>query len=282
MDYIDIIYDIDKDESYLIKDRYALPAADLPEAINTALAQAKESGEFDGAQGPAGPAGESGVYVGTEAPTDPNVKVWINPNGVATFPMPTADDAGKVLKAKGANEAEWGEASGGGTETWELVADVTLEENVASLVIDTDVDGNAFKLSKVLVYVHCVPNDDMGGNRKFLGFSDDVTYQKGARVELCTHPTTETGYDLRDMVYAESINGKMFIRERRYSGNTTSLWNSIYAEIPSPGSWNTNGTDGVDFPVLDADSPCEAIKVLGYQNPIIGVGDRIIVWGVRA
>lgn len=32
---------------YEVKDKNALPAADLPEAINTALTQAKESGEFD-------------------------------------------------------------------------------------------------------------------------------------------------------------------------------------------------------------------------------------------
>ena len=39
---------------YEVQDKNALPAADLPNAINTALAQAKESGEFDGPQGPAG------------------------------------------------------------------------------------------------------------------------------------------------------------------------------------------------------------------------------------
>ena len=28
-----------------------------------------------------GPAGDSGVYIGTTAPTDPNIRVWINPAG---------------------------------------------------------------------------------------------------------------------------------------------------------------------------------------------------------
>lgn len=57
-----------------------LDAAELTNAVNTALAQAKESGEFDGAPGPAGPQGEKGAggksayqyaveggYTGTEA-----------------------------------------------------------------------------------------------------------------------------------------------------------------------------------------------------------------------
>lgn len=38
----------------------ALAASSLPSAINTALAQAKASGEFDGAPGPTGPAGPQG------------------------------------------------------------------------------------------------------------------------------------------------------------------------------------------------------------------------------
>lgn len=83
--------------------------AEVQEAVNNALAQAKASGEFDGkdgATGPQGPAGADGkdyvlttadkqeiagmvevtgggaaeVYVGPEAPTDPNVKIWICTN----------------------------------------------------------------------------------------------------------------------------------------------------------------------------------------------------------
>lgn len=66
MDYINKI-NVDGME-YEVQDENALPAAALPDAINTALAQAKESGEFDGPageQGPQGPAGND--YVLTEA-----------------------------------------------------------------------------------------------------------------------------------------------------------------------------------------------------------------------
>lgn len=34
-----------------------------------------------GPQGPKGDTGDSGVYYGTETPTDPNVNIWIDPNG---------------------------------------------------------------------------------------------------------------------------------------------------------------------------------------------------------
>lgn len=46
-------------ESYQPKGDY-LKSAELTGAVNTALAQAKESGEFDGPQGPAGPTGPAG------------------------------------------------------------------------------------------------------------------------------------------------------------------------------------------------------------------------------
>lgn len=46
--------------SYTADEVGALSAETLPEAINTALAQAKASGEFDGPQGPAGPKGDTG------------------------------------------------------------------------------------------------------------------------------------------------------------------------------------------------------------------------------
>lgn len=44
--------------------------SELPEAINTALTQAKESGEFDGEQGPQGPAGPQGEK-GEQGPQGP-------------------------------------------------------------------------------------------------------------------------------------------------------------------------------------------------------------------
>lgn len=84
-----------------------LDASTLSTAISTALAQAKASGEFDGEDGVSathkwngtvltvtsasgtssadlkGNKGDSGVYMGSVEPTDPNVVVWVNPDGEA-------------------------------------------------------------------------------------------------------------------------------------------------------------------------------------------------------
>lgn len=89
---------------------------EIPTDIQSALAEAKASGEFDGPPGPkgdsgdsgpqgpkgevgpkgdAGEPGEPGVYYGTQEPTDPDIKVWINPNG----------DQSNILKVK--SNGEW-------------------------------------------------------------------------------------------------------------------------------------------------------------------------------
>lgn len=39
------------------------------------------NGEIEGPPGKKGDTGDSGVYIGTTAPTNPDVKVWINPEG---------------------------------------------------------------------------------------------------------------------------------------------------------------------------------------------------------
>lgn len=47
-----------------------------------------------------GPAGQSGVYEGSEEPLDPNIKVWIKPDGKEDPKLPevTSSDNGKILQ----------------------------------------------------------------------------------------------------------------------------------------------------------------------------------------
>lgn len=60
-----------------------LDADKLQEATDAALEQARDSGEFDG---------KSGVYIGTEEPSDPEINVWIIPDGEAEPEPPEIDD----------------------------------------------------------------------------------------------------------------------------------------------------------------------------------------------
>lgn len=52
-------------------------SAELAEAVEKALQEAKDNGEFDGK---AGVPGESGVYVGSDTPPE-SATVWVDPSG---------------------------------------------------------------------------------------------------------------------------------------------------------------------------------------------------------
>lgn len=116
----------------------AIAKTELPTAINTALAQAKASGEFDGPQGPAGPAGEQGPQgdtgpQGTPGPagSDATVTVENIQSALGYTPANSADVSakldkpatapavGKILKVTAVNEdgsfvCEWADAPSGG------------------------------------------------------------------------------------------------------------------------------------------------------------------------
>ena len=83
----------------------------LNDAIEEALTEAKNSGEFDGQpgapgytpqkgvdyfDGAPGPRGDPGVYIGTTPPTDPSVKVWINPDEESDYSSVVIDSTLKI------------------------------------------------------------------------------------------------------------------------------------------------------------------------------------------
>ena len=70
-----------------------------PEQLNELKGEKGEKGET-GAQGPKGDTGDSGVYIGTEAPSDPSIKVWINPDAIPTSEtwVFTMEDGSEIVK----------------------------------------------------------------------------------------------------------------------------------------------------------------------------------------
>ena len=95
-----------------------LDATALPTAINDALAQAKASGEFDGAKGADGKDG-AGMDV-----TGANVGQIAKITAVDSAGKPTAWEAVDMP------------SGGGGGDEWELIADVTISEPVNSIIED--------------------------------------------------------------------------------------------------------------------------------------------------
>ena len=131
----------------------AIAQADLQAATDAALAQAKSSGEFDGAPGEKGADGAPGIYYGTTQPTGDTHPVWIDPNG-----MPdeldlslgiTGATVGQIAKIAAVDESgvptAWSPvdmAAGGGSDLqWIVVVDITTKEQTQMLTISTDKDG---------------------------------------------------------------------------------------------------------------------------------------------
>ena len=144
-----------------------LDATALPTAINDALAQAKASGEFDGAKGDTGSAGEKGDP-GPAGPKGADGKdgagMDVTGAKVGQIAKITAvDSAGKPTAWEAVDMAEG--------EKWELintliVADGTEETN--SLIFNADLDGNAFQLKKARL---CCAFPPYVGSSTIPGFS---------------------------------------------------------------------------------------------------------------
>ena len=123
-----------KKPSYTADEVGALSAETLPEAINTALAQAKASGEFDGADGKSAyQYAVDGGYTGTEAEFAAKLaqEKFANPNALTfTGAVTGSYDGSAPLSVE--------IPSGGGAEADHvgIISEGTLSEDVANIVVD--------------------------------------------------------------------------------------------------------------------------------------------------
>ena len=165
---------------------------------------------FDVEDGKNGQPGQSGVHVGSEPPTDPEVNVWVDPDGEPDpLPVATADTLGGMKVGNGLIVDANGLVSVKPECEYELIEEIVLSEEVARI------RSEGFNLAKVYAEL-VVPND--GTNAPGTVFVDgthaiyastmkgtlmDATVTKCvARVEngmlMCT------GYNVRDDVFAQT------------------------------------------------------------------------------
>lgn len=176
--------------------RDKLDKTELPTAVNDALAQAKASGEFDGAKGETGPAGAkgdtgpagpkgadgkdgagmdvTGAKVGqiakiTAVDSAGKPTEWepVDMPGGGTYTLPIASPTvlggvKPIAKTDAMTQGVGVDAEGAlwtapYIEGYELVFTETIAEDVASYRRSTDKDGNAFDLTDVLVIIFTKP-----------------------------------------------------------------------------------------------------------------------------
>ena len=120
----------------------------------------------------------SGVYIGNEAPDDPNVNVWVDPDEISDIPefvpVPETAEVGQTVVVKAVDEngkpTEWEPKTDypayADPEGWEHIKTVTVasSDNVWRLIINVDADGNKFAYDELILFT-----DDLAATSNSVG-----------------------------------------------------------------------------------------------------------------
>lgn len=140
----------------------AIAQSDLQAATDAALAQAKSSGEFDGATGPAGPQGPAGATGKDGAGMD------VTGAAVGQISKIAAVDASGVPTAWSPVDMPSGGDGDGGAKEFRLIRSITLDEQSDRVDISEDSSGNAFALHEVYVMLAAQSYEDANDEVNFL------------------------------------------------------------------------------------------------------------------
>lgn len=184
--------ELENDSGYLTEHQDIsgkLDAVKLPEAIDTALAEAKESGAFDGKDGAPGEKGEPGETTYIENPYD---DTELKSEIATKITAPENPEVGKVFKIKTVNEdgtfiGEW--ADGG-------VANLDVQIAGKSIVQDGVAEIPLANRENVFGVVKTVPYE-------FLGTGVGANYKNG---QLQLYPASEKNIDARQKINVSPIS----------------------------------------------------------------------------
>lgn len=229
-----------------------LDADKLPTAVNDALAQAKASGEFDGADGKDGEDGEDGYtpIKGTDYFTDADKAELIDELAENAIPVPAAAEVGQTIVVSAVDEngkpTAWDVAAasgGGGGKGWRHIAHLVTTEAVSEILIDTDMDGNAFNLREVAVDAWFVANADnpTADTTLWVYFSDHANSRR-AIATLSKNSTTSKSFKAYGVVGNDGLfcvvtgNGMVGLNVNPYYEETHSM---SYVDFLSKTEGNT-------------------------------------------
>lgn len=242
---------------------------ELTKAVNAALEEAKESGDFNGADGQDGADGKSayqyakdGGYTGTEAEFAAKLAKEI-PDAY-TLPVASADTLGGVKVGSGLQMD--GEVLGVVPEKqFELIETITLETDVESVIRTSLPDGTPLKLKQLFMKVLSPAYTE---NRRLyinIGNTNAPGVWSTDRLAYITNERMiNTTGDGSQLVVSDN-NGKM---------------TSSY--IPPSAKGATMNIQS-NIPFVDSGS-IMAIRVFAYSNTTntIPAGTTFEIWGVRA
>lgn len=231
--------------TYSAEEVGAIAQADLQAATNAALAQAKFSGEFDGATGPAGPAGPAGPQGPAGAPGKDGAGMDI-----------TGATVGQIAKIAVVDESgvptAWSPVDmPTGGETWEKIVDASLAEAVESATYTFD---NCKRIKALIVPA--------------LPTGERVTGWKLITVNNVSYPV---------------LNGDLHSHEGLCFEIDSEYPPYAQASIGSEKNTSVNGINGGSKAVvLENIAPNGVIEFGCKTAGLLKAGTKIEIWGVKS
>lgn len=204
---------------------------------------------------------QEGGYIGSEE--DFNAKM-----AQGNIPIPTSAEVGQTIVVKAVDASgkptAWEAADMASGDRWELIADITLEEEVGNVNINKDTNGNAFLLKKFYILVNSeVPTStpftyiktEVNGNKTISNNSSNKNTDKKRYFYCYAEFVPDVGalcwQNVSVNLYNNATNMQQFLRG----------YNQLYKEA---GFYNLKIV------------PNDGSTLIG------GVGTTVKVWGVRA
>ena len=254
----------------------ALTEDDLQSATNAALAAAKASGKFDGAQGPKGDTGAQGP-AGPQGPTGP-AGAGLDVTGAAV---------GQIVKIAAVDgdgvPTAWSPVdmpSGGGSETWELVAEITTTENVNSIRATFDA------CSAVYIELRWGGVEDNLGDIAVYPNTGDTPYaaeQRAAAAKVTSSTSPKYGVlcvrmDCRVGSYWYATSWQKGRSEGSFGAIDAS--NTKNLEIGLSGSAQYSVVNG-HYMTTRGDTPASGVKSITAYGAGMAIGTTLKVWGIK-
>ena len=239
-------------------------ADDIPVAVNEALAQAKASGEFDGADGKSAyQYAQDGGYTGPEEEFAAKLaqEKFANPNALTFTGAVTGSYDGSAPMT--VNIPSGGGGTGGGDDAFELIGEATSSGVSDNVGLTIPLDGSLYKA--IIAYAYNLP----AGNKKRIVIRTKKVWTTGSPLGWNSMSGVNMTNTWGFFGAAIDVDGKLFTfgaaEARTNSGH------GYFRFYPQDGALPVFNLSDCKFISLDCNSPSE----------ILPDGCSLIVWGVR-
>ena len=270
----------------------------LPTAINDALAQAKASGEFDGAKGEKGDKGDPGAQGirgerGETGPAGPQGDTGpVGPKGADG-----KDGAGMdVTGAKVGQIAKITAVDASGKPTgweavemptvpidYELVFQETVAEDVYMYSRDKDKDGNPYSLTDVMVIIFTKPfAESTNSAGRALGFLPTSKWSAGcvsSNIGDSISSANTNAVGVYSVVFAKVVNGYQVVTRTYKSQNATNVFGFLQRQTVANSEmfkFHTDETKLMQLETPQGNMTC--VKIVGYTNPLVSAGTIVALY----